>query len=155
MMRCQYLSNKFKSIEDTLRKAINVSGNDPELSSMLSSYLVVFISGIYEDVIEHLFVQRAGKNKDKEIESLVKLLIDRQFRNPEYEKIKELVKALGAKHETALSKIDSKSKDGLNSIVTNKNYVAHGKVSSATLNDVTIFHDNALKIFEALENILL
>lgn len=107
---------KFKDIEEKLNKAKNASVNDPELSAMLSSYLVVFISGIYEDIIEYLFVQRAGKNNDKEVESLVKTLIDRQFRNPEYENIRKLIKALGSNHETALqSKIDEENKAGITS----------------------------------------
>lgn len=154
-MKCPYLKDKFKSIDEALNKARNVSTNDPELSSMLSFYLVVFISGIYEDIVEYLFCQRAGRNNDKEIESLVKALIAKQFRNPDFDKIKDLVKALGSKYDTTLSKIDTKSRVGINSIVSNKNKVAHGEVSNATLNDIFIFHNNALKIFEHLESILL
>jgi len=155
-MKCQYLIDKFKIINDALDKIKKSSIKDPELFSMLSSYLVVFISGIYEDCIEYLFIQRAGKNEDKELENLIKVLIDRHFRNPRYEKIKELVKALEPKYGNQLeSKIDLKSKEGIDSIVSNKDNVAHGKTSNATLNDINIYHDNASKIFEELENILL
>lgn len=155
-MKCQYVIDKFKIIDEAINKAKNVSLNDPELSSMLSSYLVVFISGIYEDIIEYLFTQRAGKNNDKEIENFVKILIDKQFRNPKYDNIKELIKALDPKYQSILqSKIDTKNKEGINSIVHNKNNVAHGKISNATINDIAIYNNNAIKIFEELENILL
>ncbi|MCD6472804.1 hypothetical protein J7K55_06775 [Candidatus Aerophobetes bacterium] len=58
-------------------------------------------------------------------------------------------------HENILQKIDTKSIDGLNSIVNNKNNIAHGKVSNATVGDIMGYHQNALKIFEVLEKILL
>ena len=155
-MKSQYLKDKFESIRDNIEKAENVSKSNPEIASMMSSYLVVFISGIYEDCVEYLFIQRAGKNNDKEIESLVKTFIERQFRNPEYERIKELLGALDHKYKTEFrSKLDIKNIEGINSIVTNKNSVAHGEVSNATLNDINTYHNNAIKIFEELENILL
>lgn len=153
-MKCQYLQDKFKIIDENIKKT-KTSVNDPHLASMLSDYLVVFISGIYEDIIEYLFVQRVGKTKDKEIENLVKTLIGRQFRNPEFGKVKKLVDALDSKYGIELSKLDKKHRDAIDSIVSNKNKVAHGGVSNATINDVAIYHNNALKIFEELENILL
>ena len=112
------------------------------------------ISGIYEDCIEYLFIQRSGKNNDKEIQNLVKTLIDLHFRNPNYENIKKMVKALDSKYGTILrDKIADKNIEGINSIVTNKNNVAHGKVSNATIRDIKNYHKNALKIFKVLEEI--
>jgi len=154
-MKSQYLQNKFKIIDEAFIKA-KTSTSDPQLAYMLSAYLVVFISGAYEDCIEYLFVKRAGKNNDKEIESLVKELIDRQFRNPNYDKITQLIKALNLGYVSILnSKIDTQSKTGINSIVQNKNKIAHGETSNATLNDVINYHNSATKIFEVLEDILL
>lgn len=153
-MSAQYLKNKFSLIEDNIMKVKSIK--DPKLVSMLSGYLVVFISGIYEDCIEYLFIQRAGKNGDSEIQNLMKTFVDRYFRNPEYRKIKELLKALNPKYGKILrEKIDDKNIDGINSIVTNKNNIAHGNNSNVTVEDVNIWHNNSLKVFEVLEKILL
>lgn len=155
-MRCQYTIDKFKIIEEAINKSANASLVSPDISSMLSSYLVVFISGVYEDVIEYLFIQRAGKSNDKEIENFVKVIIDKQFRNPNYDNIRELIKGLDSKYQAILeSRIDIKNKDGINSIVNNKNSIAHGRISNTTINDVATYHNSAIKIFEELENILL
>jgi len=154
-MKSEYLKDKFTLIEENIKIAENV--NDPKLASMLSGYLVVSISGTYEDCIEYLFTQRAGKNNDKDIQNLVKTLIDQHFRNPNYENIKKLVGALGSKQKEIIQEIantNGKSIDGLNSIVTNKNNIAHGKASNATLKDIKGYHQNTLKIFEVLESIL-
>ena len=153
MIKSEYLKEKFDSIQRNIKIAEEV--NDQKLASMLSSYLVVSISGTYEDCIEYLFIQRSGKNNDKEIQNFVKTLIDLHFRNPNYENIKKMVKALDSKYETILrDKIADKNIEGINSIVTNKNNVAHGKVSNATIRDIKNYHENALKIFKVLEEIL-
>lgn len=155
-MSSQYIQDKFKSISEALNKVKVASTSDPELASMLSSYIVVFISGIYEDCIEYLFIQRAAKTNDKDIENLVKNLINKQFRNPQYSKIVELLKALNPTYVAGLeSKIKVSNKDGINSIVGNKNFVAHGKYCNATINDVFDYHNRAIKIFDELEKILL
>jgi len=152
MIKSEYLKEKFDSIQRNIKIAEEV--NDQKLASMLSSYLVVSISGTYEDCIEYLFIQRAGKNNDKEIQNLVKTLIDLHFRNPNYENIKKMVKALDSKYGTILrDKIADKNIEGINSIVTNKNNVAHGEVSNATIRDIKNYHKNALKIFKVLEEI--
>ena len=156
MIKSEYLKNKFALIKENIKIAENMK--DPKLASMLSGYLVVSISGIYEDCIEHLFIQRAGKNNDKGIQNLIRTLIDQHFRNPNYENIKKLVGALGYKQKKLIqnmAKTNKKSIDGLNSIVTNKNNIAHGEASNATLKDIKGYHQDTLKIFEVLESILL
>ena len=154
MIKSEYLKEKFDLIQRNIKIIEEV--NDQKLASMLSSYLVVSISGAYEDCIEYLFIQRSGKSSDKEIQNLVKSLIDLHFRNPNYGNIKKMVKALDSKYGTILrDKIAAKNIDGINSIVTNKNNVAHGEVSNATIRDIKNYHENALKIFKVLEEILL
>jgi len=154
MIKSQYLEDKFALIKRNITIAKSV--NDLHLASMLNGYLVVSISGIYEDCIEHLFIQRAGKKNDREMQNLIKTLIDRHFRNPNYDKVKDLVKALDSEQaENVLREIDIRSKQALDSIVNNKNSVAHGKVSNATIGDIEGYHEDVLEIFEALEKILL
>ena len=153
-MKCQYVIDKFDLIDLDLN-AVKTSTVDPKLESMLSSYLVVSISGVYEDCVEHLFVERVGKSNDQELRNFMKVLMHRSFRNPEYSNIKGWIKYLDSSYGKTLdSKVNQSDIIGLNGIVTNKNLVAHGDVSNATLNDVINFHDGAKKIFEALEDIL-
>lgn len=156
MMKSAYLERKFEEIQEAIGKAKQTSLLDVKLASMLSSYLVVFISGIYEDCIENLFVQRAGKSYDGELQNLVRTLINEQFRNPEYGKIKKLVKSLNTSYGNRMdSQINTKYIEGINSIVENKNKVAHGNPSNATLKDVEDYHNRAINVFKVLEDILL
>lgn len=154
-MKCSYIITKFQIIDESIKKASAVGG-DVELTSMLSSYLTVLISGIYEDCIEQLLIVRAGKKGDSEIESFVKSLVDRTFRNPKYDRIRELVEYLNPLYGKALDKkLGKDSIDGINTIVDNKNYLAHGRTCNLTLSDVSNCHTRAVKIFEELETLLL
>lgn len=156
-MKCQYVEDRFIALEHNLDKAKEVAHVDPELASMLSSYLVVIISGIYEDCIEYLFTERAGKSKDEEIKSLVKHFFKTYFRNPEYGRIKDFVKVLNPEHAKRMdSEIDEKSRVGMKSIYDNRIQVAHyGNPANATINDVSDFHAGSRKVFDFLEKILL
>lgn len=154
MINSKYLKEKFILIEENIEIAERV--NNLKFASMLSGYLVVYISGIYEDCIEYLFIQRAGINNDEEIKNFVKTLIDHHFRNPNYENIKKMVKALDPRYKDIFyEKINNENVVALNSIINNKNNIAHGKSSNATIREIKNYHKNTLKIFEVLEEILL
>jgi len=154
-MESQYLKDKFENIANTVAKAKTV--DNLELASMLSNYLICFISGTYEDCIEYLFIQRAKRSNDKELISLVEELIAAHFRDPTYEKIRNLVRLLNPLSATLLdSKIDIRDKEGINSISRNRNEIVHyGRNPNVTINDVVDFHNRTLKIFEELERMLL
>jgi hypothetical protein len=156
-MKNQYLNSKFSDIDAKFKKARKFSKNNPEIAAMLSSYLVVSISGVFEDCVEHLFIERVRTvTSDNEIVNLIKELIGQRFRNPNYKEIKGFLGYLDPNYERILdSKINEKNEFGLNSIVTNKNQVAHGGISNATIQDVETYYKDALKIFKELENILL
>lgn len=152
-MKSQYLKNEFDKIDQHLKKIKKLAINNEILAPVLTSYFLVFVCGIYENVVEHLFVQRAGKNGDREIENFMRGLMTTYFRSPSYEKIKELIKMLKGKEYSI--KFDPKSINALGYLVKNRKKVAHGEYSDATLSDCDIWHKEAKKIFKEAEKILL
>lgn len=154
-MKSDYLSDRFEFIDDAITYIEHSGVKDEKMLSMLSSYLCVLISGIYEDSVEYLFQQRAGKNGDTELSSLIQYLIDKQFRNPFYASIKDLVENLNPSFAVAIhNKAGMRGIEAINSIVTNKNNLAHGKYAEATFNDVKQYHESAKCIIEELERLL-
>jgi len=152
-MKSHYLKEQFDKIDQNVQKIRKLAINNEELAPILTSYFIVFVCGIYENIVEDLFTQRAAKTGDPEIENFIRELMSTYFRSPSYEQIKNLVKRL--KGETYKLKTDPKSIDGLSWIVSNRKKVAHGEYSDATFGECVIWHNNAIKIFEELENILL
>ena len=154
-MRSAYLIEWFKRLDEALTKAKGFARTSAELEALLSAHLVVLFSGAYEDCIEHMFSERAAKTNDAEIQEYVQNTCDRLFRNPDFDNIVAAVKLFSDAYADALkAKVDVRAREAISSMVTNKNNVSHGKVSAVTLGDVEDYHQRAIPIFEALEDIL-
>ena len=71
-------------------------------------------------------------------------------------KILGLLKYFGEDYrDTLASAVDKSWTEALDSIVNNKNDIAHGKGSKVTLSDAKSFHLQARKVFEELDKILM
>ncbi len=155
-MRTPHLVNQFAYVDRVLAKCLSWRAGDAELASYLSSYLVVMLSGVYEDCIEHLLSLRAGRAGDPEVSAFVAKTVDKTFRNPTFDKIVGILGKFSQQYATQLKTVvQDRDARAIDSIVNNKNLIAHGKRSSQlTLGEVSDFHRRTVLIFEALENIL-
>ena len=156
-MNCQYVKNRIVEIGRNIGKirAMQTNKSNPELNSMLDSYLVVLISGIYEDCVECLFNEKASKSQDQQVQNFVKEAVNRLFRNPSYNNIKEILNYFDRSYGQNLdSGIPRAHREAIDSIVNNKNSIAHGSISNATLLDLESWHQKAIVIFEKLDRIL-
>jgi hypothetical protein len=120
----------------------------------IGGYAAVAICGIYESCVEEMFYIRAMKTGDKEIANYIAITMDKNFRNPDFNKIVNFVNMLDKKHGASLKKIKLINYSALDSIVNNKNSIAHGKNSTVTIDDVSDFHNRSKVIFETLEKLL-
>ncbi|MBP7708801.1 hypothetical protein KA107_03880 [Candidatus Pacearchaeota archaeon] len=122
----------------------------------LAKFLVVFISGIYEESIERIIndmTQRLGKN---EISSFIEKSISNNFRNPNIENVKKLLSKFG--NNLWIDEINTLSeeiKNSFNSINSNKNALAHGTPVSITLSDVTDYYHKSRCVIEKIDDLLL
>lgn len=144
----------FDSIHESIKKVDSYKG-DAEIASYLCGFLAVKICGVYEDCIEHLICQRAARATDTEVYQYVKSSIAESFRNPKFSRIIEILSKFSSAYVDALKNgIDHKSRVALDSIVDNKNAIAHGRSSNVTLSDIKDYHSRCMPIFELLEAIL-
>ena len=154
-MKSTHLKIWSSKIDNIITKSKALSSGDPELESYLASHLVVFAAGAYEDCIEFLLAQRAQKSRDVELISYVERTIDIYFRNPDFSNICKMLVRFNPQWVKELEKrVDAKAAQGINSIVGQKNNIAHGKPSSVTLSDFQDFHRRAVSVLEALEEVL-
>ena len=158
-MRSSYVTSRLGEIDNAITKAKSTgsSSSDPEVQAFFARYIVVFASGVYEDCIEHLFTEFAKKNGNAEIAYFMSKILHLHFRNPDYGKLREWLKYInpdyGEKLDRQLTGIVG-CRLALESIVNNKNDVAHGKACLATLSDVENYHQKVPPIFDAIEQIL-
>lgn len=125
--------------------------------SYLAYYLTVYISGIYEETIETIINEMINYNTVSfEIKAFIKLKLDKTFRNPSTENILKLLKDFNnLTWERSFKLIPQINKDALDSIVNNKNLIAHGQPSTITLGDVEQFYRNSRILIETIDTLLL
>jgi len=154
MIRDQYVKDKFVIIKDAIKRIEKFKG-DRKIAVDLESYLVVLISGIYEDCLEYLINKRVDRAGDTEVSAFVEKTLYVQLRNPNWENLTNILGRFSKGWVNSMNKkIQHRTKTSLNNIVNNKNAVAHGNTSSLTLGEIKDCHKYCKSIFEKLEKIL-
>ena len=159
MPKDSYISGRCLEIETALDEAAVWSLNNDKLGAYLAGYLTVIISGVIEDCIEYLIRQRAARTGDFQVESFVAEFIRRRFGNPNHGQINGMLKDFSDEYSrTFTSRIphDGSSADALNSIIQNKNELAHTGTwkLQMTLSDVRDYYHRVVPVLEAVEDIL-
>ncbi len=158
MVQNEYVTRRCSEIEEMLRYASEKSRNDADLGGHLAGYISVLISGVVEDCIEHLVIERARISNDSELQEFVKSSIARQFRNPKSEDIANLLSGFSGTYRSLYNNsVEQESKEALGSIITNRMALAHRgePQSNFTIGDVHRYFDLIVKILEVVESILL
>ena len=95
-----YVFQRVSEIERHIEYAVQKSNSDLELDAFMASHISVLISGVVEDCIEYLVVERAKRTNDPQMEEFVRTSIDRQMRNPISDSISGMLKNLTRNTDT-------------------------------------------------------
>lgn len=150
--KCKQLIIKIDSALECIKRHTD-SGD--EIKSYLAKFLTVFICGIYEELIETIINEWVSKLNCLEVGSFMSKKIKFSFQNPKYKKIKELLDDLSEKWGNYFKEnINQKSIDALESIVNQKNNIAHGVDSTITITDIEKYYKDSLIIIKITEKII-
>ena len=158
MPQDSYVASRCSGIEDRLRYAADKSEADPSLGAYLADYISVLISGVVEDCVEHLVVQRARRANDPHLESFVQSSIDRQFRNPRSQDIANVLGRFGDDYRNSYQEaVSLEAREALGSIVSNRLSLAHVGTpqSHFSISDVHRYFALIVGILEVVESILI
>lgn len=158
MPRDSHIARRCSDIEDALDYAAVQSQDNPRLGSYLAAHISVLISGVVEDCIEYLVIQRAGATGDSEVKEFVRVSIGRQFRNPTPDAIGDTLRTFDESYRNAYqSNVPPAAREALGSIVSNRMKLAHSGHSQTdfTVADVRQYFKQIVTLLEAVENILL
>lgn len=154
-------STHAQSLLDTIDRVIadysTFSHASPLEESYLAKFLVVYISGIYEEVIETILNEFVAKNTSKnEVANFTKNSLDFSFRNPNSQNLLKLLKRFENKTwEKALTSCLKSRINALDSINTNKNAIAHGTSITLTLGDVKQYYNDSRPLIEIIDEVVL
>lgn len=143
---------KQKVIEDLFVEIKAFSG-DALIKAYLTYYLCVRVSGFLEDCVRTIFSNYVDANSKNSVKTFVAKKL-RKFPNPTWEAIYALTKDFDDGWvEYLKANVDQSYRDAINSIVSNRNTIAHGGTSSITLNDLEKYYQNAVNVIDELEKI--
>ena len=147
----QITSNKDRL--DFLFTKIEDIPEDLELQAHWAKYLCVLVSGFLEKSVSLILKEYAERNSSPIITNFVEKKIGR-FQNANMKKIMQLIMSFNSDWADTLEKeLSGETKDSVDSIVANKNNIAHGVSVGITYAQIKKYYENSLVLIERIEEI--
>jgi len=154
-MKSSIAENLFLQIETTIINVDGFSIATPLEKSYLAKYLVVFICGIYEEIIENIIKEMVGKMGNQYLDNFFDNYLETFFRNPCIKNISKLLKNFNKDWSCTLNGLPQVNRLALDSIITDKNSLAHGGASTITIGDVKQYYLDSKLVIETIDEMLL
>jgi hypothetical protein len=136
---------------DNLFDQTKAFSGDPELQSHWAKYLCVLINGFLEVSVRSIYGHYARTKAAPFVANYVEKQL-KDFQNPKMGKILDLTKSFNAQWEIDLKiATEGERKDSIDSIVDNKNRIAHGEWVGITYATIKRYYINALSVVELIE----
>ncbi len=142
---------RYKQRLDNLFGQISVFSGNPELQSQWARYLCVLVSGFLEVSICATFNEFVKNNASPQVANFVERELD-GFQNPRMGKILELTREFNTQWANELEiATEGKLKDAVDSIVANRNQIAHGKDVGITYTRIKNYYEDSIKVVDLIE----
>lgn len=154
-MKCEQAKKLIGKINDVVDDIKSFSNASDLEKSYLAKFLVVFICGIYEEVIETIVNEGVDKFGSSEVSNYIKESLHNTFRNPDLPNIKGLLGKFSEKWKLNIDSLPLESKDAISNIVNNKNALAHGETITITLEDILKYYKDSMIVINKIDDLLL
>lgn len=142
-------------IDLSIQDIRSFQGMTPLQESYFARFLVVFTCGIYEEAIETIVNEWVLRLGSPEISRYISKSLYYGFQNPKVKKLSGLLKDFNPAWKTSINSLPQVSRDALDSIVDDKNALAHGNTCNITLNDAIKYYTDSRIIVETIDNVVL
>lgn len=119
-----------------------------------AKYLVVFLCGTYEELIENMIVDWVTQTYSQQITAYITNTLDLRFRNPDFQKVVEVLRKFSEDWGVKINTVSKASISGLDSIIAYKNGLAHKGSVELTLPQVIELYTRSKTIMEKIAEIL-
>lgn len=143
---------RYKQRLDNLFKQISAYSGDFELQSHWARYLCILVSGFIETSIRAIYGEYSRQRSEAKIANYVISRLTR-FTNPNMEDILVLAGSFSPDWRDKLVKATTEEqKDAINSIVANRNRIAHGVDVGISYVTVKDYYENVVKVIDLIED---
>lgn len=154
-MKCEQAKKLIGKINDVVDDIKSFSSASDLEKSYLAKFLVVFICGIYEEVIETIINEKVDKHRSPEISNFIRESVKNTFRNPDIANIKGLLGQFNIDWKLGINSLALESQDAISNIVNNKNSLAHGENITITLEDTLKYYRDSMVVINKIDDLLL
>ena len=135
---------------DHLFRQTRLVSDDIEIQSHWARYLCVVVSGFIESSVRNLYSSYGRRRASPQIARFVDSQL-KFFQNPKTEKILELAHSFDSTWEAELrAAAEGEPKDAIDSIVANRNNIAHGESVGITFVRIRSYYESSLPILELI-----
>lgn len=157
-MKCTVAENLLLSIDTTIADIKQYSRKNhstvTSVDSYLAKYLIIAISGAYQESIKNIIMDYVRLNASSETHSYVTSSLART-ENPKSEYIKKVTKSFNHSWHKQLIRLKRQRFNDLDSINNLRNSIAHGVQISITFNDAVRYYRSSRLIIEKMDRLFL
>ena len=152
-MRSRTLSSQHQRLKWLLGQAKQFNSDQFELQAHWARYLCVLAAGFIENALADVYSAYARSSSSPSISNYVEATLGK-IQNPKANRFLETARAFNTDWEDTLR--DFLDKDGrreaIDSIMTNRHLIAHGKDSGISLVRVSEYLEKSVQVVEFIEN---
>lgn len=142
---------RYKQRLDNLFGQISVFSGNSELQAQWARYLCVLVSGFLETSIRSIYGEFARRTASPYVANFVKCELG-SFQNPKMGKILELTRAFNPQWANQLeAATEGELKDAVDSVVANKNQIAHGRDVGITYARIKGYYEDVIQVVNLIE----
>ena len=139
-------------LDHVFELADNIADDEHELSGHFARYLCVLASGFIEVSVRAIFEDYARRCSHSNVSSFVNKKLERHHRNLKWNKILDLVGEFSLDWRRRLEEcIDSELQSGVDSIVNDRNQIAHGGDSGISYGRVRQYYESAVEVVKLID----
>ena len=152
-MRCKKAENLIQNIDQTIKDIDSISPKSPKIESYLAKFLVVYISGIYEEAIETVINESFNKFSSSQLSKFIEKHFSNTFRNPNISTLLGILVSFDNSWKDQIKTLPLKNREAFDSIYTNKNSIAHGQTCTITYAEVKQYFQDSKRVIEEIDDV--
>lgn len=152
-MKGRELNRQLQRIDALLRRVLEASGSNVELSSHWAKYLCVLAAGFLENAIQDVYSRFVRLSASEPVQAYAISRLD-EIKNPKTRRFIEVASSFRRSWGEELGQFVAEDgrREAIDSIMQNRHQIAHGGDSGITVARVRDYLDKSVQVVEFIEN---
>jgi hypothetical protein len=153
MIRNQEISRQLQRLNSLIQRTESASSGDIEIQAHWAKYLCVLCAGMLENALKEIYADFVKNAASEPVANYVVAVLQR-IQNPKTNRFIETARSFKPTWGDSLTQFVDQNgrREAIDSIMNNRNQIAHGQSSGITLSRVKAYLKLAVEVLEYIEN---